>query len=72
MSSNHDLDEILDPSLDSTGSVSYGTGPPLDDHCSHSEADPDIPMCQRCDCEKCKKLQERAKKSESKHSRVLE
>jgi len=68
MSSNHDLDEILDPSLDSTGSVSYGTGPPLDDHCSHSEADPDIPMCQRCGCEKCKKLQERAKRKRGKRA----
>lgn len=31
ISSNHDLDNILDPSLDSTGSVSYGSSPPLDD-----------------------------------------
>jgi hypothetical protein len=49
MSSNHDLDEILDPSLDLTGSVSYGSSPLLDDQGSHSEADPDIPMSQRYD-----------------------
>jgi hypothetical protein len=66
MWSNHDLDEILGPSLDSTGSVSYGSSPPLDDQGSHSEADPDIPMCQRCDCEKCKKLQERATRKRGK------
>ncbi|KAH6668373.1 hypothetical protein B0J14DRAFT_600566 [Halenospora varia] len=58
MSSNHDLDEILDPSPDSTGSVSYESSPAFDDQGSHSEADLDIPMCQRCTCEKCKKIQE--------------
>jgi hypothetical protein len=68
MSSNHDLDEILGPSLDSTESVSYGSSPPLDDQGSHSEADPDIPMCQRCDCEKCKKLQERATRKRDKRA----
>lgn len=61
MSSNHDVDEILDPSLDSTRGVTYGSSPPLDNQGSHSEADPNFPMCQRCHCEKCKKLPERAK-----------
>ncbi len=68
MSSNHDLDEILDPSLDLTGSVSYGSSPPLDDQGSYCEANPDIPMCQRYDCEKCKKLQERAKRKRGKRA----
>jgi hypothetical protein len=44
MSSNYNLDEILDPSLDLTGSVSYGTSPPLDNHYSYSKANPDIPI----------------------------
>jgi hypothetical protein len=68
MSSNHDLDKILDLSLDSTASVSYRSSPPLNDQGSHSKADSDIPMCKRCDCEKCKKLQERAKRKRSKRA----
>ena len=43
MSSNHDLDEILDSSLDSTESVSYESNPSLDDQGSHFEADLAIP-----------------------------
>jgi hypothetical protein len=68
MSSNHDLNKILDPSPDPMESVSYESSPPSDDHGSRSEADPDIPMCQRCDCEKCRKLQERAKRKRDKRS----
>ncbi|KAH7378923.1 hypothetical protein BKA64DRAFT_714098 [Cadophora sp. MPI-SDFR-AT-0126] len=67
LSSNHDLDEILEPSLHSTGSVSYGSSPPLDDQSSHSEAEPDLPMCKRCDCEQCKK---RAKRKRGKTASI--
>ncbi|KAH7379024.1 hypothetical protein BKA64DRAFT_242991 [Cadophora sp. MPI-SDFR-AT-0126] len=67
LSSNHDLDEILEPSLHSTGSVSYDSSPPLDDQSSHSEADPDLPMCKRCDCEQCKK---RAKRKRGKTASI--
>lgn len=68
MSSNHDLDNILDPSLDSTGSVSYESSPAFNNQGSYSEADPDIPMYKRCDYEKCKKLQERAKQKRCKRA----
>jgi hypothetical protein len=68
MSLNHDLDEILDVSLDSIWSVSYGSSPPLDDQGSRSEADPYIPICQYCDCEKCRKLQEHAKRKRGKRA----
>jgi hypothetical protein len=71
LSSNHDLDEILDPSLHLTGSVSYGSSSPLDDQGSHSEADPDLPMCKRCDYEKCKKLRERAKRKRGKTASIV-
>jgi len=52
---NHDLDEILDLSLDST-SVSYKSSPPINDQGSHFKADVAIPLCQRCTCKKCEKL----------------
>ena len=68
MSSHQDLDEILDPSPDSMGSVRHESSPAFDDQGSHSEADPNIPMCKRCDCEKCKKLQERAKRRRGKRA----
>ncbi|KAH6712121.1 hypothetical protein BKA61DRAFT_609657 [Leptodontidium sp. MPI-SDFR-AT-0119] len=45
LSSNHDLDEILKPSLYLTGSDSYGSSPPLDNQGSYSKAEPDLPMC---------------------------
>ncbi|KAH6704131.1 hypothetical protein BKA61DRAFT_617941 [Leptodontidium sp. MPI-SDFR-AT-0119] len=67
LSSNHDLDEILEPSLHSTGSDSYGSSPPLDNQGSHSEAEPDLPMCKRCDCEQCKK---RAKRKRGKTASI--
>ena len=65
--SNHDLDEILEPSLHSKGSVSYGSSPPLDDQSAHSEAPPDVPMCKRCNCEQCKK---RAKRKRGKTASI--
>jgi hypothetical protein len=68
MSSNHDLDEILDPSLGSTGSVCYESDPPVDDQGSHFEADLALTLCQRCTCEKCKKLWERAKQRRGKRA----
>ncbi|KAH7364623.1 hypothetical protein BKA65DRAFT_142226 [Rhexocercosporidium sp. MPI-PUGE-AT-0058] len=67
LSSNNDLDEILDYSLESTRSVDYGSSPPLDDKGSH---DPDLPICKRCDCEKCKKLRERAKRKRGKTASI--
>jgi hypothetical protein len=57
MLSNQDQEEILDPSLHSTGSVSYGPSSSLASQGSHSEVDPETPMCQRCDWEKYKKFQ---------------
>jgi hypothetical protein len=68
MSSNHDLDEILDPSLGPTGGVSYESNPPFDDQGSDFEAGLAIPLCQRCTCEKCKKLRERAKQKRGKRA----
>ena len=68
MSSKHDLDEILDPSLGSTGSVSYESNPPFDNQGSHFEADVATSLCQRCACEKCKKLRERAKQKRGKRA----
>lgn len=52
MLSHHDLDEILGPSLDSTGSINYMSSPASDDQGYHSEADPDIPMYQHYNCKK--------------------
>jgi hypothetical protein len=55
LSSNNDLDNILNQSLDS-GSVSYKSSPAFNNQGSHSKADLDIPLYQRYTCEKCKKL----------------
>ena len=49
-------------------SVSYESSPALDGQGSHSEANLDIPLCQRCTCEKCKKLQQRARRKRGKHA----
>ena len=67
MSPHHD-DEILDLSPNSTASVSHESSPASDEQGSHSEADPDIPICQRCDCKKCKKLQKRANRKRGKRA----
>lgn len=64
--SNHDLDAILEQSPDSTGSNSNESSLLFDDQGSHFEAD--LPLCQRCTCEKCKKLQERAQRKRGKHA----
>lgn len=44
------------------------SSPPSNDQGFNSEADLAIPLCQRCTCEKCKKLQERAKRKRDKRS----
>jgi hypothetical protein len=68
MPSNHDLDDILNQPLDSTGSVSNKSSPDFDGQGSHSKADLDIPLCQRCTCEKCKKLPKYARRKKGKHA----